>query len=609
MLSVFLFVVCWAVMLPGAEILSEEWQYMERKGAPGQVRGKDPLRISPRVSAWRDDYPHWRALNREPLRSNEVYRIRFTARAVRLKPEETAFLKLIVNEKGSSLRSPLLRCGPAPAAQQEEFAVSFTTDRDLGPGELELILQHGWGDRRVEVEDVRVEHLGAEKSPEAFRRTGRWYRGQEPRSAWRKQAARQIEKHRKGALRVTVTDGQGAPVPGAEVIIEQQRHAYRFGTAVNSSLIRWLDPSQEMESTLRGELEWYRSQSGRPDVTFEQRRAEAERYFEEIPKHFNYAVLENGMKWKAWAGEWGEYSRETTLRMVDWLHEHGIGVKGHVLVWPGWKNSPEFLREMAGRPKDLEAAVARHIDDLGAALNGKIVTMDVLNEAFNNHDYMDILGDRVMAEWFKQARVVLPDVQLNVNDFLLMANGGRWTEKLDFYDGLIRDLLRADAPLDAIGFQCHFRHNFLTEPERVWELCDRFGRHGLPLACSEFDANIRDEFLQADYTRDFMTAWFAHPSTSAFVLWGFWQGMHWLPYAGSFDLDWRMKENMKAYRDLVFNRWWTTKEEATTDDGGVASLRGFRGTYRVTVRADGRETVLEQVPLDAKTAAVTVPLR
>jgi GH35 family endo-1,4-beta-xylanase len=237
-----------------------------------------------------------------------------------------------------------------------------------------------------------------------------------------------------------------------------------------------------------------------------------------------------------------------------------------------------------------------------------VVAVDVLNEPFNNRDLMDILGDDVMAEWFRQAREVLPDALLNINDFLLMANGGRWTEKLDYYDRLVGRLLKAGAPLDQIGFQSHFRHTFLTEPERIWELCDRFALHGLPLVSSEFDVNLADEKLQADYTRDFMTAWFAHPSTSAFLFWGFWQDSHWLPYGGLYDRDWRMKPNARAYRDLVYNQWWSGWEEAETDADGRVELRGFLGDYRITVYAAGRETVLDDITLEKDGTSLCIRL-
>ncbi len=589
-----------------------EWGFVSsmKEGQVTPPHQELPVRLEPRSNGIMKFEPRWERPYAEALKANEVYKLTVRARAVDPKAIGSTALKVAVSSPNiirGKIR-PVFKCGPILSSEWEDFIAFFSLSEAASTNELSLFLVHGWGDASVEVQDVQLEGVGSDKPLNAYVWSGRWYAGQEPDAVWRTEAESMIASNRMGTFSIQVVDEQGEPVPDASVVIEQQRHAYRFGTAVNSQLWRWMAPDAESDPHVQHAFDTYRRESGRPKITFAQRQAEVRKYFEILKSDFNYAVFENALKWEAWSGSWDGFSQANTFALLDWLHANGLDVKGHAFVWPSWNHSPEWTREMADRPEALNRVVHAHITDLGSAMNGKVVAFDVLNEAFNNHDFMDVMGNEVMSGWFEQARNVLPDARLNVNDFLLMANGGRWTEKLDFYDHLVERLLSEKAPLEGIGFQGHFRHSFLTGPQRIWELCDRFGRHGLPLICSEFDVDLADEDLQAAYTRDFLTAWFAHPDTTAFLQWGFWQDSHWLPYAGLYDRDWRMKPNAKAYRELVYGAWWSGRETARTDDEGRGNLRGFLGEYRITAGANGREMVLENIKLKKDITSVTIQL-
>ena len=116
---------------------------------------------------------------------------------------------------------------------------------------------------------------------------------------------------------------------------------------------------------------------------------------------------------------------------------------------------------------------------------------------------------------------------------------------------------------------------------------DRFARLGLPIAITEFDINSEDEQLQADYTRDFLTACFSHPAVSEIVTWGFWEKRHWFPKAALWRADWSLKPNGKAWVELTTRKWWT-QASGTTDSQGRYGARGFLGQYRVTATYKGK---------------------
>jgi hypothetical protein len=134
--------------------------------------------------------------------------------------------------------------------------------------------------------------------------------------------------------------------------------------------------------------------------------------------------------------------------------------------------------------------------------------------------------------------------------------------------------------------QGHFGTQF-TAPERLWQILDRYAVYGKRIQVTEFDIDTEDEEAQAAYTRDFLTAVFAHPSIDGFMMWGFWEARHWRPRAAMFRRDWSIKPNGYAFYDLV-HREWSTDETGVTNSEGEWVVRGFKGRYDIEVRAGSR---------------------
>ena len=231
----------------------------------------------------------------------------------------------------------------------------------------------------------------------------------------------------------------------------------------------------------------------------------------------------------------------------------------------------------------LRQRIDSHITDEAGTLQGKIAEWDVINEPYTNRDVQNLLGDDEMAAWFKLARQADAAPRLFVNDYNIVEAGGFDLAHQDGLAAIIRLILADGGPLDGIGLQGHFSTN-MTSPERAWQVLDRFAEFHKDLEITEFDINTSDEQLQADYTRDFLTAMFAHPAIKGFLMWGFWEGRHWLPIAAMYRRNWDLKPNGQAWRDLVFRDWWTDVEGATGPDG-VLSVPGggFLGDYDITV--------------------------
>jgi hypothetical protein len=91
------------------------------------------------------------------------------------------------------------------------------------------------------------------------------------------------------------------------------------------------------------------------------------------------------------------------------------------------------------------------------------------------------------------------------------------------------------------------------------------------------------------------------------IMWGFWEGRHWLPNAALFRRDWTIKPNGQAYQDLVFKQWWTNAD-GKSDNRGAYRTRGFLGDYDISVTAPNGQTKTVSAKLVKGGATVAIRL-
>ena len=465
---------------------------------------------------------------------------------------------------------PYTKSGVLPAALDGgwlKYYVPCSAAGDIAAGEGTVGFRCGYDPQVFEIAALTVRNYGTSVALKALPYTPATYTGRAPDAPWRKAAAERIEKIRKGDLAIRVTDAAGKAVPGAKVQVRQKRHAFAWGTAV--------DAKQVLADG-----------------------ADAERYRETLLADFNKAVIENHLKWGVW-----ESDRETGAKAIEWLRFHDLQVRGHCLVWPGKKNLPEDVLPLFEKPEELRARIAAHIAEEAGAFRGTIGEWDVLNEPFSNTDVQAVLGDGVMIDWFKAASAALQVSDLFINDYSILESGGRDVVHQDHYFKTIKMLKDGGAPLHGIGIQGHFSED-LTAIPRLTEILDRFATFGLPIKITEFDLHTYDEQLQADYTRDFLTAMFSHPSISGVMVWGFWEKRHWIPPAAFYRADWSLRPAGEIWKQLTRKTWWT-EVTAKTDAAGKVKVRGFFGDYEVTASAKGK-TSTSRAEIKPEGSAVTV---
>jgi len=494
------------------------------------------------------------------VRKGDILLVRFHARGAAPKNETGEAEAQVYFQKTSPNWFKNLSQRISVGSDWQRFDYPFVVSKPYDAGQTGLYFGTGFNEQVIEIGGVQLLRFGGDVKLRDLPRTPVRYRGSEPDAAWRAEAAARIEEFRKADLRVRVTNKAGKPIRDAKVTVEMTRHAFHFASIINASFIA----------------------KGGADV---------ERYKQKVLELFNASGNENALKWPAWDGHWGKtHTQADTLRVLKWLKDSGLYVRGHVMVWPSWRHVPKSLQKLKDTPDSVRQAVREHIIDVATKTKGAVDEWDVINETRSNHDLMDLCGREVMVDWFKTARDVLPDRDLYINDYSILNGGGPGSATHETYKDTIQFLLDSGAPVTGIGFQSHIGSN-LQDPAKVVRILNDFAKLELKMRITEFDIDVVDEQAQADYTRDFITAVFSHPGVVGFQMWGFWEGRHWKPNGAMYRRNWEAKPNAHAYKDLVFKQWWT-RETRTSDAAGKCDVRGFLGDYKVTVTSDtGSATV------------------
>jgi endo-1,4-beta-xylanase len=511
------------------------------------------------------------APNATPVNRGDVLLASFFVRSVESLDESGEAITEVVFEKGGPPHTKSLEHPVSIGGEWRKIQLPFRSEETYAAGEARLHFRLGFDPQVIDLAAVALVNFGPHVNLQDLPRTSVTYAGREADAPWRQAAAERIDRHRKADLKIKVISAEGEPVPNALVHVKMLRHEFAWGSAVSARLIVNDDP-------------------------------DARAYRETILKLYNTVVFENDLKWQAWENP---SNREATLQATAWLRGQDLAIRGHCLVWPSWQRMPRDVAELKENPAALRERIANRVVETVTAMRGHLVDWDVINEPFDNHDAMDVLGDSVMAEWFKLARQADPDVKLYINDYSILSAGGRDTTHQAHYEKTIRFLLDQSAPLDGIGLQGHFS-NDLTPPAKLLQLLDRFAAFGLPIQVTEHDINVTDEELQADYTRDFLTTLFSHPQVNGILTWGFWAGRHWRPNAAYFRRDWTVTPAGHIWMDLVLREWWTDAQ-GSTDSRGNFQTRGFLGDYEITATAENRAaTVGANLSRDGQTVTIVM---
>lgn len=482
------------------------------------------------------------------IKKGDVILARLTLRANYAKQESgEAVVSFYVTRKDyGGDKNIIVQLGAGP--EWKTFDVPFVALTDMPIGEGKVYLSFGALPQKVEVKDIAVYNFNNKIELNQLPTTRFSYFGREETANWRKEALKRIDEIRTAPIQIQITNSKGAPVQGAKVDVAMKKSDFVWGTAVN-------------EAILANEL---------PD---------SKKYKEYLLDFFNTAVIENGFKGGSW--KQSETGQSNTINAFHWLEKSGLRQRGHNLVWPAWKFNPSSLKKLAlSDSQAFESYIDNEIREKTTFLKGKVIGWDVINELVHEKDFFPYLPKDIAVKWFQTAKSIDPDAQLFINEYGML-NSIASPKNIEEYISIIKELKSKGAPIDAIGIQGHVGRQ-PRNPQQVISDLELFQPIGLPVQITEFDINMKDEELQADYTRDFLIACYSSPVITGFTIWGFWESKHWKPDAAMFKKDWTPKPNARVWQDLITKQWKTTFSRES-DKSGIVTGKGHLGWYELTI--------------------------
>ena len=422
-----------------------------------------------------------------------------------------------------------------------------------------FMLQVGGKPMCIEIRNFSFVNYGTEVPIEKLRPSvKKLYKGAEDDALWRKEAYRRIEKYRKNDLDISVVDGNGNPVEGAEISVDMTENEFMFGVALCENEVLDLDLS-----TKSGAI-----------------------YDDLINNSFNTGVC--GMEMKQLYVV--EDDATAGIKMINEFLERGKRARGHAIYWDGLHSLTEADPDTATYDVWYKDGV-EYARNIAQTFKGRLAQWDVLNEPTQSANVRSKFNStRMYSDIFKEVRKVDPSVKLYVNETAMQGkNDKNTTDLTPSFFSIIRQMQREGAPIDGIGIQGHCTQYLY--PQGFYHQIDDCASLVDEIAVTEYDFMNENMDYADKHLRDTLLATFSHPKATAFVIWGVQDAMHWRNLAPFYDYDWNARPALEMWNRMVSDEF-ATHEKTVTNHNGKAVVRGFRGNYSVKCKVDDKEYII-----------------
>jgi GH35 family endo-1,4-beta-xylanase len=271
-------------------------------------------------------------------------------------------------------------------------------------------------------------------------------------------------------------------------------------------------------------------------------------------------------------------------------------MRGHCIFWAKDKYIMPWLKELDN--DELRGKVISRAIDVTEHFKDRITEYDLNNEMINGDFFRRRLGYGIVNEMAYAARAGNPEITLYVNDYGVLVERNY---NADSYITQIENLLANGVPIGGIGCQAHTITSdeanstgmAATIPERFQSTLDKLAGFDLPIKITECLFTADNEQDIAEELDKYFSICFAHPKVEAIVMWGFWEGDHWQPHTAMWRKDWTATPQALAYRDLVFDKWWT-RISGKADRSGEFKVPAFYGDYEITSNGETQKVTLRK---------------
>ncbi|WP_437820098.1 endo-1,4-beta-xylanase [Sorangium sp. So ce1078] len=254
-------------------------------------------------------------------------------------------------------------------------------------------------------------------------------------------------------------------------------------------------------------------------------------------------------------GRWASIERSRGVR--DWsrldaiykyAQDNGIPFRQYAFVWGGmslsWLGSLS-AEEQRQAVRDWMQAFCERYPDTDSII--------VVNEPppHTTPVFMNAIGGAGESghDWivnsFKWAREFCPGATLILNDY----NNIEYKVEHERFVELVKTLLDAGAPIDALGAEAH--EAYKIETSTVKGYIDGLAATGLPVYITEYDIGLATDSSQREVMEEQFTMFYNHSAVKGITLWGYVVGSTWRDNTGLLHPDGTMRPAMAWLMDFL----------------------------------------------------------
>ena len=211
-------------------------------------------------------------------------------------------------------------------------------------------------------------------------------------------------------------------------------------------------------------------------------------------QHADLIVPMNALKWANLRHTKGQFDFSGADEIIRFAEKYGKSVHGHALLW--YHANPIWLEAITS-PRQLEAHLSVHIENVVDRYAGRIPTWDVVNEVVA-HDplsegkwrrgiWYDSIGPSHVDLAFKIAARTDPSAKLFINDYDLEDDSPRTLARQIAILDIVRRLQDKNIPIHGVGLQAHIYAERKIGKDNLYSFIREIKRMGLEVAITELD--------------------------------------------------------------------------------------------------------------------------